>query len=93
MIAAREIVLPLQMERIARLALEKPHVVAFGTTGSVAAAASASSATVVRLARYLGFESFREFRAFFQRHLRESSLINGKCLPGAVRAVAPVLSE
>jgi hypothetical protein len=66
MIATRRVVLPLQMELVARLALERPEVVAFGTITSIATATSVSPTTVVPAAHILGFASFRELRSFLR---------------------------
>lgn len=65
-IAKREVVLPGQCEHIARIAFERPELVAFGTVKSVADIFAVSPSTVLRLTRALGFARFREFRALFR---------------------------
>ncbi|WP_026613101.1 MurR/RpiR family transcriptional regulator [Ensifer aridi] len=70
LIASRALKLPKQLEQVARLALARPDVVAFGSARSIAVACSVSPTTVARLATALGFDSFREFKLFFQQHLR-----------------------
>ncbi|OHV87640.1 MurR/RpiR family transcriptional regulator [Mesorhizobium sp. ORS 3428] len=73
MIASRTITLPEQQEQVARMALAKPEVIAFGTVGSIAAKCSVSASTVVRAATGLGFTDFRDFRGFFRLHLRKAT--------------------
>ncbi|KSV89590.1 hypothetical protein N184_27350 [Sinorhizobium sp. GL28] len=70
MVASRTLRLPKQLEQVARKALARPDLVAFGSARSVATACSVSPTTVTRLATVLGFESFRDLKAFFQQHLR-----------------------
>jgi DNA-binding MurR/RpiR family transcriptional regulator len=73
MIASRRITLPEQQEQVARMALAKPDLIAFGTAGSIAAECSVSPSTVVRTATGLGFADFRDFRGFFRLHLRRAT--------------------
>ncbi|MBM2709965.1 MurR/RpiR family transcriptional regulator [Mesorhizobium caraganae] len=73
MIASRTITLPEQQEQVARMALAKPDVIAFGTVSSIAAECSVSPSTVVRAATGLGFADFRDFRGFFRLHLRKAT--------------------
>lgn len=68
--------LPAQLERVARTALAKPDLVAFGSARSVATACSVSPTTVARLATVLGFDDFRDFRTLFQEHLRRARAIS-----------------
>lgn len=69
MFACRTLRLPKQLERVARTALAKPDLVAFGSAHSIALACSVSPTTVTRLATVLGFDNFRDFKTFFQQHL------------------------
>ncbi|MDF0699421.1 MurR/RpiR family transcriptional regulator [Rhizobium sp. MC63] len=69
-IVATGLRLPEQQERVARLALAHPEIVAFGTAHSLADRCMVSPSTVVRVANALGFESFKEFRQFFRQHVR-----------------------
>jgi DNA-binding MurR/RpiR family transcriptional regulator len=73
MFASRALKLPKQLEQVARLALARPDVIAFGSARSIAAACSASPTSVARLATALGFDSFRDFKLFFQQHLRRTA--------------------
>ena len=73
MVASRTLRLPRQLEQVARKALARPDLIAFGSARSVASACSVSPTTVTRLATVLGFESFRDFKTFFQQHLRKMS--------------------
>lgn len=69
LVATRTIVLPTQMERVGRLAFERPHMIAFGTLQSIARDCAVSGHTVSRLANAFGFDSFKEFRTIFRNHL------------------------
>ncbi|ENN84923.1 hypothetical protein RHSP_83084 [Rhizobium freirei PRF 81] len=70
MIAAAGLRLPEQQERVARVALARPDIVAFGTISSLANECVVSPSTVVRMANALGFETFKEFKSLFRQHLR-----------------------
>ncbi|WP_337442174.1 MurR/RpiR family transcriptional regulator [Sinorhizobium fredii] len=72
-LASRALKIPKQLEQVARLALARPDVVAFGSARSIATACSVSPTTVTRLATALGFDSFRDFKLFFQQHLRRTA--------------------
>ncbi len=72
MFASRALRLPKQLEQVARLALARPDVIAFGSVRSIAAVCSVSPTSVTRLAAALGFDSFRDFKLFFQQHLRRT---------------------
>lgn len=58
-----------QQERVARTILTRPHIVAFGTIGSLAGECAVSPSTVVRVANSLGFDTFRQFKRVFRAHL------------------------
>ncbi|MCO6425079.1 MurR/RpiR family transcriptional regulator [Sinorhizobium meliloti] len=73
MFASRSLRLPKQLEQVARLALARPDVIAFGSARSIAAVCSVSPTSVTRLATALGFDSFRDFKLFFQQHLRRTA--------------------
>ncbi|WP_286161687.1 MurR/RpiR family transcriptional regulator [Sinorhizobium sp. NFACC03] len=73
MFASKDVMLPKQLERVARMALAKPDLVAFGSARSVATACSVSATTVTRLATVLGFDNFRDLKTFFRQHLRSVS--------------------
>jgi DNA-binding MurR/RpiR family transcriptional regulator len=70
MIATRSVVFSGQAERVARLALEKPEAIAFGTLQSVATECSVGRTTVFRVAQRVGFVGFIDFQLLFERHLR-----------------------
>ena len=70
LIVATGLRLPEQQERVARLALAHPEIVAFGTAHSLASRCVVSPSTVVRVANALGFASFKEFRQCFRQHVR-----------------------
>jgi DNA-binding MurR/RpiR family transcriptional regulator len=74
MIVATGLSLPEQQERVARTALARPEIVAFGTAQSLADRCVVSPSTVVRVATALGFDNFREFRQVFRQHIREISI-------------------
>ncbi|AYG64454.1 MurR/RpiR family transcriptional regulator [Rhizobium jaguaris] len=69
MIVATNLRLPEQQERVARIALFDPDVVAFGTTASLAQRCMVAPSTVVCVANALGFATFKEFRHIFRQHL------------------------
>ncbi|WP_342028750.1 MurR/RpiR family transcriptional regulator [Sinorhizobium glycinis] len=73
MFASRSLRLPKQLEQVARLALARPDVIAFGSARSIAAVCSVSPTSVTRLATALGFDSFQDFKLFFQQHLRRTA--------------------
>lgn len=70
MIAARLIVFPDRLERVVRLALDKPEAIAFGTLQSVARECAVANATVFRAAQAAGFGGFADFRMMFIRYVR-----------------------
>lgn len=70
MIAARVVVFNGQSERVIRIALEKPELIAFGTLQSIATECSVAPTTIVRVARLAGFENFADFKAMYRLHLR-----------------------
>nr|WP_052035630.1 MurR/RpiR family transcriptional regulator [Sinorhizobium americanum] len=73
MFASRALKLPKQLEQVARVALVRPDLIAFGSARSIAVACSVSPTSVTRLATALGFHSFRDFKSFFQQHLRRTA--------------------
>ncbi|ABC91136.1 hypothetical conserved protein [Rhizobium etli CFN 42] len=77
MIVAAGLRLPEQQERVARIALVRPEMIAFGTISSVAIECHVSPSTVARVATSLGFDSFKEFKACFRQHLRNISASAG----------------
>jgi len=70
MIATRLIVFPDRSERVARLALDRPEAIAFGTLQSVARECAVANTTVFRAAQAAGFDGFADFRMMFIRHVR-----------------------
>jgi len=74
LIAARSIVFTCQSERVARLALEKPEAIAFGTVQSIAAECAVAPTTVSRAARIAGFENFADFKDLFREHFKSKLL-------------------
>lgn len=75
-IAGQSITLPEQCQRIARTAFERPDMIAFGTTRSIAAIFSVSPSTVVRSTQALGFSTFRDLRRLFRDHLKHAAARN-----------------
>lgn len=73
MIAARVIVFACQSERVARLALEKPEAIAFGTVQSIAAECCVGPTTVSRAAKAAGCESFADFKDLFRAHFKSTA--------------------
>lgn len=69
MFATRSLRFRNQLGQVARRALARPDVVAFGSVRSIAAVCSVSSISGTSLATALGFDSFRDFKLFFQQHL------------------------
>jgi len=59
-------------ERVLRIAIADPGLVAFGTMNSVARACSVSPTTVNRAVHALGFASFRDLRFVFREHIRQT---------------------
>ncbi|MGY5810037.1 MurR/RpiR family transcriptional regulator [Rhizobium sp. LEGMi198b] len=76
MIVAAGLRLPEQQERVARTALARPDIVAFGTISSLASECVVSPSTVMRVAGALGFDNFKEFKLLFQQHLRSIAASN-----------------
>ncbi|MBB4403859.1 MULTISPECIES: MurR/RpiR family transcriptional regulator [Rhizobium/Agrobacterium group] len=58
-----------QHDHVARTILARPHIVAFGTIGSLASECAVSPSTVVRVANSLGFDRFSQFRRVFRTHV------------------------
>lgn len=83
MIAARVVVFNGQSERVIRIALEKPELIAFGTLQSIATECSVAPTTIVRVARLAGFANFADSRQCI-------GYTSGGLGPGQ-RARAPVL--
>lgn len=83
MIAARSIVFSSQSERVARVALEKPEIVAFGTLQSIAAECCVAPTTVFRVAKMAGFQNFIEFQRLFRQYFMTAS-------PAAARKKLPL---
>lgn len=59
------------LSAVAKLAIDCPYDVAFGTVRSIADQCGVSTASVVRLALRLGFEGFHDMREFFRSPLRD----------------------
>ncbi|XAZ26114.1 MurR/RpiR family transcriptional regulator (plasmid) [Sinorhizobium sp. B11] len=74
LIAAKMIVFTPQSERVARLVLKRPEVVAFGTTLSIAAECRVGPTTVCRVARLAGFDNFADFKDLFRQHFKSMLL-------------------
>jgi DNA-binding MurR/RpiR family transcriptional regulator len=71
LIASGQLTFPCQLERVARVALSCPELVAFDSAKTFASKCGVSPTSVVRFARHLGFNSFREMKVLFQRRLKE----------------------
>ncbi|UVC06802.1 MurR/RpiR family transcriptional regulator [Rhizobium sp. TH2] len=70
LVLSRTVVLPGQLERVARFAFERPEEIAFGTIQSISLSCDVAPRTVLRLANAFGFERFRDFKTLFQEHLK-----------------------
>ena len=66
--------LPRQLQRVAVVALERPHDLALKTVAVLAADAGVQPSTLVRFANALGFPGFSAMQQIFRSHLVESSL-------------------
>ncbi|MBO9124242.1 MULTISPECIES: MurR/RpiR family transcriptional regulator [unclassified Rhizobium] len=75
MIAARVIVFSGLEERVARLALDKPEAIAFGTLQSVAKECAVGRTTVFRVAQATGFDGFADFKTMFVQHVRSRNTV------------------
>ncbi|TFE93232.1 hypothetical protein B5M44_25500 [Shinella sumterensis] len=73
MIARKDVVFPQELERLMRAALDRPDIVAFGTSSSIAELFGVSTTTVIRLAAHLGFANFRAMRELFRAYLRQTA--------------------
>ncbi len=72
-IAGRYAELPRQLQRVARIALERPRDLALKTVASLAQEAGVQPSTLVRFANALGFGGFSAMQQLFQSHLVERS--------------------
>ena len=71
MIAKRQILVPVKLQRVLEYVLENPADVAFSNTRNLARNCDVSNSTVVRTAKALGFDDFKGFRELFRRELRQ----------------------
>ena len=71
MIAKRQLLVPLKLQRVLEYVLENPADVAFFNTRNLARNCDVSNSTVVRTAKTLGFDDFKGFRELFRRELRQ----------------------
>lgn len=77
MIVSKTVIIPERMKRVARLGMERPELIAFGSAASIAEASGVSPATVCRTATKFGFTSLRDFKELFQNHLRDRAASGG----------------
>ena len=61
------------MQKVLRLVLMHPDLIAFGTVRAVADTCQVSPSTVVRVARHLGFRDFRALRNLFRNHVAKQA--------------------
>jgi DNA-binding MurR/RpiR family transcriptional regulator len=66
-------VLPKQLQRIARFALDKPNELALGTVAAVAEAAGVQPSAMIRFANALEYAGFSHMQQVFREHLVERS--------------------
>jgi DNA-binding MurR/RpiR family transcriptional regulator len=66
-------VLPRQLQRIARYALERPHSLALNTIAATAEDAEVQPSSLIRFANALGYRGFSEMQRIFRAHLVERS--------------------
>lgn len=62
--------LPKQVTHVLQAALDRPDLVAFGTSQSLALATGVAQTTVIRATRSLGYRKFSDFRDAFRESLR-----------------------
>jgi DNA-binding MurR/RpiR family transcriptional regulator len=72
-ISDRYAALPRQLQRVAVVALERPHDVALKTVAALADDAGVQPSTLVRFANAMGFRGFSAMQQIFRSHLVESS--------------------
>ncbi|HXV25787.1 MAG TPA: MurR/RpiR family transcriptional regulator [Alphaproteobacteria bacterium] len=72
MIAKKHVVFPSELERVMRAALDRPDIIAFGTSRSIADLCGVSPSTVVRLSGHLGFSNFKALRELFRAYLAKT---------------------
>jgi DNA-binding MurR/RpiR family transcriptional regulator len=73
-ISDRYVALPRQLQRVAEVALERPHDLALKTVAALADDAGVQPSTLVRFANAMGFGGFSAMQELFQSHLVECSL-------------------
>jgi DNA-binding MurR/RpiR family transcriptional regulator len=73
-ITDRYVALPRQLQRVAVVALERPHDLALKTVAALADDAGVQPSTLVRFANAMGFRGFSAMQQVFRSHLVESSL-------------------
>ncbi|MGR9556625.1 MurR/RpiR family transcriptional regulator (plasmid) [Rhizobium leguminosarum] len=69
LIASRQLVFPVGLERVARKILERPEITAFESAAAVARRCRVSPTTVHRLVRHIGFQRFGELRVIIREDL------------------------
>ena len=73
-IGDRYVTLPHQLQRVAEVALERPHDLALKTVAVLARDAGVQPSTLVRFANAMGFDGFSAMQVVFRSHLVECSL-------------------
>jgi DNA-binding MurR/RpiR family transcriptional regulator len=73
-ITDRYVTLPRQLQRVAEMALQRPHDLALKTVAALAGDAGVQPSTLVRFANTMGFGGFSAMQALFRSHLIECSL-------------------
>lgn len=73
-ITDRYALLPRQLQRVAEVALERPHDLALKTVAVLADDAGVQPSTLVRFANAMGFGGFSAMQKVFRKHLIEVSL-------------------
>lgn len=73
-IGERYVALPRQLQRVAEVALYRPHELALNTVAALAETAGVQPSTLVRFANAMGFGGFSAMQELFRSHLIECSL-------------------
>lgn len=68
-IASRQVIFPLRVENVAKRVLEKPELMAFESTSSIAEDCGVSAATVARFVTHIGFRDVAAARGIFRAEL------------------------
>lgn len=68
-ISSRQVIFPLRVENVAKRVLERPELMAFESTASIAEDCGVSAATVARFVTHIGFRDVAQARGIFRAEL------------------------